>query len=190
MRIRLATVATAACLAATLTACLAPTEVKTKPDAKAPAPQPASSAPAAPKKPTIAKVGDSVTLKGMGDGEQLVVTLVKIKDPARSANDFSGPEDGQRWIGLQLRLVNTGTATYQDSPSNGLQVADSEGQRFSPTFGEIKSGPVMSSDVKLLPGDKALGWIIVEAPKASQISTMQFALNSGMGPQTGQWALR
>jgi len=190
MRIPLATAAIAACLAATLTACLGPTEVKTKPDAKAPASKPAASVPAAPKKPAVAKVGDTLTLKGQNDGEQLAATIVKTINRAKGTSEFDQPADGKRWVGVQLRLVNTGTAVYEDSPSNGLQVADDQGQRFPATFGEIAAGPAMTSALKLPPGEKALGWVIFEVPKSVKIATVQFALDSGFGPQTGQWALR
>ncbi|MYW99934.1 MULTISPECIES: DUF4352 domain-containing protein [unclassified Streptomyces] len=140
-----------------------------------------------PAKPAVAKVGDTITLKGQEDGEQVDATLKKIVDPATSADEFFGPEDGNRWVAAQFELTNTGKAPYADSPSNGAQVADADGQRFQATFGDTKAGPSMTSDAKVPPGEKVLGWITFEVPKASKIVTVQFGLNSGFAEQTGQW---
>ncbi|MFF4369642.1 DUF4352 domain-containing protein [Streptomyces sp. NPDC001594] len=175
-----------------LTACGPTNEITTKPDAKGAPPSPTVPAPAAPSKPApgkVAAVGDTVTLKGNGDGEQLAVTIKKWADPAQSADDFMKPQDGKRWVAAQFELVNTGTAVYNDSPSNGTQVADAEGQQFHTTFGEITAGPAMTSAAKASPGGKVLGWIVYEVPKDSKIVKVQFAMNSGFASQTGEWII-
>ncbi|WP_073952599.1 DUF4352 domain-containing protein [Streptomyces kebangsaanensis] len=140
--------------------------------------------------PEVAKVGDTLTLKGMEDGSRLDVTVVKVADPAKSADEFSEPDSGKRFVGVQFKIVNTGKAVYNDSPSNGAQVADSEGQQFDSTFAEITAGPSMSSSLKLKPGATGLGWIVFEVPKASKPDTVQFTMDSGFADQTGEWKLR
>ncbi|MEU6861800.1 DUF4352 domain-containing protein [Streptomyces sp. NPDC046876] len=177
----------------TLTACQGDGEVKTSPDkvAGSAAPKVEGSASAAPAKGAQkAAVGDTLNLKGQGNGEQLAVTIKKWADPATGKDEFNKPEDGKRWVAAQFELTNTGTAVYQDSPSNGAQVADEQGQRFEATIGEISQGPEMASGLKLPAGEKALGWIVFEVPKDSKIVTLQFAMNSGFADQTGQWAVK
>lgn len=189
MHTRTAVATLAALTALALTGC-GPAEITTKPDANASTPAagtPSSAAPSAPTK--AATVGDTVTLKGTNDGEQLAVTLKKWVDPAESANEFSKPQDGKRYVSAQFELVNTGTAVYSDSPGNGAQVADDQGQQFHSTFAETKAGPEMSSSAKAAPGAKVLGWITFEVPKDSKISKVQFAMNSGFAPQTGEWTI-
>jgi len=137
-----------------------------------------------------AAVGDTLTLKGIEDGEQLDVTLKKWLPTAKPATEFDIPQDGKRWAAAQLELVNTGSKVYADSPSNGAKAADSEGQRFDAWFGEIAAGPAMSSDVNLPKGEKALGWIVFEVPKDSKIVSVQFGMNSGFSDQTGQWSVK
>lgn len=145
---------------------------------------------AAEKKPETAAVGDTLTLKGIEDGEQLDVTLKKWLPTAKPASEYDIPQDGKRWAAAQFELVNTGSKVYADSPQNGAQVADSEGQRFNSWFGEIAAGPAMSSDLSLPKGEKALGWIVFEVPKDSKIMSVQFAMNSGFSNQTGQWTVK
>ncbi|MER6515080.1 DUF4352 domain-containing protein [Nonomuraea sp. NPDC001636] len=194
MRTRATVTTLAAAAALALTGCGPEPDVNTKPDPKAPASK-SEAAPApeatkeAPKEETAA-VGDTLTLKGNLDGEQLAVTLKKWADPAKSADDFMKPAQGKRWVAAQFELRNTGTAVYDDSPSNGVQVADVDGQRFMSTFGEITEGPSMASGLKLPKGEKALGWIVLEVPKASKIASVQFTMNSGFSNQTGQWSVK
>ncbi|MFE2497099.1 DUF4352 domain-containing protein [Streptomyces scopuliridis] len=186
--------AIAAGLLLTATACGGTDEITTKPNkpaATAEAKDTAEEKPAepAPSKAKDAKVGDTITLKGFEEGEQLDVTVTKWVDNAKSGDEFTSPEDGNRWIGVQFQLVNTGTKVYSDSPANGAQVADAEGQQFQPTFADITAGPSMSSSVRLTAGSKGLGWIVFETPKGSKVTTVQFTMNSGMADETGQWTL-
>ncbi|MFJ9234140.1 DUF4352 domain-containing protein [Streptomyces anulatus] len=175
----------------TATACT-DDDITTAPSKTGTAEKPANSEPAdapeeEPSKATVAKVGDTITLKGQEDGEQVDATLKKLVDPVAPADEFFGPEDGNRWIAAQFELTNTGTKPYADSPSNGAQVADADGQRFQSTFADTKAGPSMTSEAKVPPGEKVLGWITFEVPKASKVVTVQFGLNSGFAEQTGQW---
>lgn len=185
-----------------LTACVGgDDEVSTKPKAPASADEkkgdeePAADAKEADvaadaKKDEVAKVGDTIELTGMDKGSKLDVTAVKVVDNAKSSDEFTAPESGKRWLAVQFQLVNTGTKAYADSPQNGAQLADSQGQQFQTTFADITAGPSMSSDVKLRPGAKALGWITFELPKASKADVVQFAMDSGFSDKTGEWKLK
>ncbi|WP_413797101.1 DUF4352 domain-containing protein [Streptomyces iranensis] len=201
MRIRTAAL-TAAILCLPLTACGGSKDddsISTKPKAEsssqaAPtgeAAEPADAAETVPpsEKPKAARIGDTITLSGQDDGEKLDVTMEKWLDPAKSADEFTTPAAGKRWVAVQIQLTNTGTTTYSDSPSNCVQAADTDGQRFDSTFGDITAGPQMTSDLKLPAGDKALGWVVIEVPKASKVATLQFTMNSGFADQTGQWKI-
>ncbi|MFD3548292.1 DUF4352 domain-containing protein [Streptomyces sp. NPDC058655] len=196
MHIRATAAALAAAAALTLTGC-GPAEITTKPDVAPSSGAPAattaaesSAAPSAPPASQAATIGNTVTLQGTGDGEQLAVTIKKWVDPAKSADEFTKPEDGKRLVAAQFELANTGTAVYSDSPSNGTQVADDQGQQFQATFGEVTAGPAMISSAKVAPGAKVLGWIVYEVPQESKIATVQFTMNSGFASQTGQWTVK
>ncbi|NUL09083.1 DUF4352 domain-containing protein [Streptomyces lunaelactis] len=191
MRTAIATAAAIAVLPFTA-ACGGQDEVTTKPNPPAASKADKADAKpskAAPAKPKAAKIGDTITIKGSEDGEQLDVTIKKWIDPAKGADEFFVPADGQRWVAAQFELVNTGTAVYADSPSNGAQVADSEGQRFGTTFADITAGPSMTSDAQVPPGEKALGYVVFEVPDGSKITSVQFAMNSGFADQTAQWSV-
>ncbi|NEW70687.1 hypothetical protein [Streptomyces rhizosphaericus] len=98
----------------------------------------AKGTPAATDKPEQAhdaRVGDTLTLSGQNDGEQLDVTVKKWLDPAKGADEFTTPGSGKRWVAVQLQLTNTGTteapkaskvATLQFTMNSGF--ADEIGQ--------------------------------------------------------------
>ncbi|CAG6393111.1 DUF4352 domain-containing protein [Streptomyces cocklensis] len=193
---RIALTLAVAGLAVALTAC-GGTSVKTSPDSTTQASVPAATATSVAAastptstKPTVAHIGDTITLHGSDPGLAVAVTVVAWNANAHGADEFTTPSKGKRFVAAQFKLVNTGSAVYSDSPSNGAQVADSQGQRFSSTFAEISAGPSMSSNVNLRPGDMALGWIPFEVPISSTISTVQFALDSGFADQVGEWSVK
>lgn len=189
MRRTATTALAAAGLLLALTGCQ--DEITTKPSktaAAAPAAEDTTTAPAPePTKDAPAAVGDTITLTGTDDDLKVDATLKKWITNAKSSEDMFGPEDGKIWVAAQFELTNTGTVPYSDSPSNGAQVADADGQRFEATFADITAGPSMTSDAKVPPGEKVLGWIVFEVPKASKVQTVQFALDSGFADKTGQW---
>ncbi|GAB2793914.1 hypothetical protein GCM10027073_27800 [Streptomyces chlorus] len=191
-RIRIAAAVAAAVGALTLTACDTGSTVVDKPkdNAAAQADSGKNTAKEKSDAPEVAKVGDTLTLEGFEEGSKLDVTVVKVADPAKSADEFMEPASGKRFVGVQFQLVNTGKAAYSDSPSNGAQVADSEGQQFDATFGDITAGPSMASGLKLKPGAKGLGWIVFEVPEAAKVDTVQFTMDSGFADKTGEWKLR
>ncbi|MFF0108004.1 DUF4352 domain-containing protein [Streptomyces hirsutus] len=191
-RIRIAAVVAAAVGALTLTACDTGSTVVDKPkdNAAAQADSGKDTKKEKSEAPEVAKVGDTLTLEGYEEGSKLDVTVVKVADPAKSADEFMEPASGKRLVGVQFQLVNTGEAAYSDSPSNGAQVADSEGQQFDATFGDITAGPSMASGLKLKPGAKGLGWIVFEIPETAKVDTVQFTMDSGFADKTGEWKLR
>jgi hypothetical protein len=86
-------------------------------------------------------VGDVLDLKGLEDGEALAVTVVRVVDPARAEDEYSTPDAGKRFVAVQFRLKNTGTAVYSDSPGNGARLVDAQGQQFDSTYEGTAAGP-------------------------------------------------
>ncbi|WP_343242945.1 DUF4352 domain-containing protein [Streptomyces sp. SID12501] len=132
-------------------------------------------------------MGDTVNLTGLEDGQALAVTVVKVVDPARAENPYATPKAGKRFVAVQFRLKNTGTAVYSDSPGNGARLVDTAGQRFDETYGDTAAGPGFPGSVTAAPGDTALGFISFEVPSTSTIARVQFTMSSGFADNTGQW---
>jgi hypothetical protein len=138
--------------------------------------------------PESAELGDSITLDGNEDGLEMSVTPLKVVDPAKSDDGFSEPKAGNRYVAIQVRLENVGTIAFSDSPSNGAVVIDAKDQSYSASiFDEVK--PAFGS-VKIAPGDGRVGFLTFELSKRAKLRSFQFTLDSGFGPESGQWSLQ
>ena len=132
-------------------------------------------------------VGAAITLSGNRSGEKMSVTVVKVIVDA-TGDDYTSPQAVNRLYAVQFRLRDTGSAAYSDSPSNGAEVVDSTGQSYESAPGGSVGGCVLfPAAVNIAPGASGLGCIVFEVPVKTKITGVQFTLDSGMGPQTGQW---
>lgn len=135
-----------------------------------------------------AKTGTAITLTGNSSGEQMSVTVVKVISSASPGDEFTSAPAGDRLYAVQFRLRDTGTAAYSDSPSNGAAVIDSKGQSYQAGIADTASGcPSFPGTENIASGQTGLGCIVFEVPKSAKITGVQFTLDSGFGPQTGQW---
>jgi hypothetical protein len=136
-----------------------------------------------------AGIGDSIVLTGNTSGEQVTVTVTKVWPQAQPATQFDTADAGDRLYAVQFRLDDTGSAAYSDSPSNGAVVVDSSGQSYQSSFNSAAECDSFPGTENIAPGSSGLGCIVFEVPAKAQITAVQFTLDSGMGPQTGQWAV-
>jgi hypothetical protein len=137
-----------------------------------------------------AQVGSTITLTGNDPGEKMAVTLTRVISHAQPADEFSTPDPGKRFYAVQFRLADTGTAAYSDSPSNGTAVVDADGQSYESTLYNVAGCQSFPGSENIAAGDKGLGCIVFEVPARAKITKVQFTLDSGMGPDTGQWDVR
>jgi hypothetical protein len=150
-----------------------------------PAPPPPATPPAS-TEDALASVGDAIVLRGNDENLVVRVKVLSVRDPAPSANEFFGPAQGKRWVAFRVRLVNVGDLVYDDSPSNGVRVVDTADQEYTTTIGGVE--PQLGSTT-IRPGDARVGWLTFEVPKGTKLRLFQFTLDSGFGPETGEWNL-
>lgn len=135
-----------------------------------------------------AGIGSTITLAGNHNGEQMAVTVTKVISSASPGDQFFSVPAGRRLYAVQFRLRDTGTAAYSDYPGNGAAVVDSQGQSYGAALVDTAAGcqsfPAMEN---IAPGSSGLGCVVFEVPKSAKITKVQFTLDSGLGPQTGQW---
>jgi hypothetical protein len=142
---------------------------------------------AAAHKAAPAGIGSAIVLAGNSSGEQMAVTVVTVWRHAEPASQFDDASSGDRLYAVQFRLDDTGTAAYSDSPSNGAVVVDSQGQSYQSGLNNAAECDSFPGTENIAPGSSGLGCIVFEVPQTAKITKVQFTLDSGMGPQTGQW---
>ena len=153
---------------------------------------PTGANPAAAAAPKKAGIGSAITLAGNDGGEQASLTLVKVIGSASpSSSGFDDAPSGDRYYAAQFRIADTGSAAYSDSPSNGAEAVDSAGQSYDASLLDTVNGCVLfPATENIAPGSSGLGCIVFEVPMSAKIVSVQFTLDSGFGPQTGQWDVK
>lgn len=134
-----------------------------------------------------AGVGTAITLAGIDSGEQMKVTVTKVITAAEPGDEFSSAPAGDRLYAVQFQLRDTGSSAYSDAPSNGAVVIDTKGQSYTSGLENAAGCTSFAAPENIAPGATGLGCIVFEVPEKVTITGVQFTLDSGLGPQTGQW---
>lgn len=134
-----------------------------------------------------AVIGSAITLAGNSSGEQMSITVTQVIADAAENDGLSLTPAGDRLYAVQFRLDNTGSAAYSDAPSNGAAVTDSAGQSYQSGLETVAGCTSFPATENIAPGSSGLGCIVFEVPENAKITQVQFTLDSGMGPDTGQW---
>jgi hypothetical protein len=137
-----------------------------------------------------ARVGATITLSGNSAGGQMAVTVTEVFRDPQAVSEFDTPQQGDRLYAVQFRLGDTGSIAYSDSPSNGAVVIDSAGQSYQSSLDSVAECESFPGTENIAVGSSGLGCIVFEVPTTVKITLVQFTLDSGMGPQTGQWDIR
>lgn len=137
-------------------------------------------------KPAL-KLGEEATLKGLKD-EKMKVRVLKIEDPMKSP-PTERPKPGRHFVGVRIRLINLGKETYKDSPLNGARLVTTVKKASNPTI--LLSGKCPSkfgTGMRLAPGKTRAGCLPFQVKRGAKVTAFQFRLDSGYGPEMGEWS--
>lgn len=144
--------------------------------------------PASPASP--AQIGSVIVLTGDSPGEKMAVTVVKVFPQPQPAGQFNVPQQGDRLYAVQFRLDDIGSVAYSDAPSNGAVVVDAAGQSYQSSLYDVAGCRSFPATENIAVGSSGVGCVVFEVPATARITKVQFTLDSGFGPQTGQWDVR
>jgi hypothetical protein len=134
-------------------------------------------------------LGQEITVRGENPGERVTVTFTKVVDPACAVGGSSYLDYGMKYVGLYLRIVNSGSATYGDSLSNCTSGVTSSGQEIGSWVHPVLSegSPRLLRHIDLKPGDDATGYVVIEIPAGAHLTQINFTADSGFGNDTAGW---
>ncbi len=137
------------------------------------------------------------TLNGSTVGEKMEVTLVKVVDPAQSANQFLQPTPGMREIALELRYKNVGSTTYSPSVLGDVTVIDQASHSYSSDFENTTAGTFPGLPgfpfglVNIAPGESADdGFATFQIPQGTPVTQVKLTVDlvgGALGADTGEW---
>ena len=77
-----------------------------------------------------ASVGDTISLRGeLEPVLEIATTVSSVVDPAKG-DKFLRAEEGSRYVTVEVRLENTGSTDYSDSPTNGAVLIDESNHQY------------------------------------------------------------
>jgi len=135
------------------------------------------------------KIGSTVTLKGEQSGEQVEATLLAYRESI-PVGEYDTPQSGMKFVGVTLKLKNTGSVLYSDSPSNGAVILTSTGRQAKTaivTGGDCAEG--FSESVKIAAGESQEGCIAFELPEGATAAKLQWTPSNGYSEETAEWSL-
>ena len=138
--------------------------------------------------PTKAALGEEVTLTGLKGEAKVRVT--GIVDPLPNP-DTERPKAGRRFVGVRLTIANTSEEPYRDAPLNGSMLVTDPPKASNPTIligGRCTSK--LGTKLRLPAGAEKSLCLPFQVKKQAEISAFRFRLNSGFGPETGEWAVK
>ena len=137
--------------------------------------------------PTKVALGEEATLTGL-KGE-MKVRVTKVVDPLPNP-ETERPKAGRRFVGVQVTLTNVGKEAYRDAPLNGSMLVTDLPKAANPTIligGRCTSK--LGTKLRMPAGSKKALCLPFQVKKKAKISAFRFRLNSGFGPETGEWAV-
>jgi hypothetical protein len=133
-----------------------------------------------------AQLGDTITLSGSQEGEEMAVTVKKVSDPAKEPK-YYGSSKGHRLVIVDLVLRNTGTTQYNDAPL--AVVIDTTRRRHSEVIRDAPECPYEAGGLRIAPGGRAAVCVIFDIGTQRTPGFFWFRPSSGSGAQAGRWQL-
>lgn len=114
------------------------------------------------------------------------VTATKIADLARGSDQFTTPDQGNRFVGVKFRI--TGDTGYSsDDANNDAVLIGNDGQTYTADFSSISEGTNFNNgEFGVRAGQTQTGWVTFQVPKGVKVSSIQWAPGSG---QPAEWDL-
>lgn len=122
-----------------------------------------------------------------GSGDTYRVTLVKVIDPARGADQFSSPDGGKRFVGLVFRIKALTGSPQNEDANNDAVLVGSNRQNYSADFDGITGYTNFDSGtIHVAQGDTVTGSVTFQVPQGVTVSKVQWSALSGFG-STVEW---
>ena len=135
---------------------------------------------------TAAGVGSYFDVQD-SNGDTYRVTLAKVIDPAQGADQFTSPNNGNRFVGAVFTIkALSGSPSDEDANSDAALIG-SNGQTYTADFDSI-AGYTNFNDgsIDVAQGDTVTGAVTFQVPSGVAVSKVQWTPGGGFG-STVQW---
>jgi hypothetical protein len=138
-----------------------------------------SSAAAQPTGPGV--VGSSFNVQD-GSGDTYQVTLVKVIDPGKSADQFVTLDRGTRLVGIVLRITALTGSPQGEDADNDCTVVGSDGKVYTAVFESIVDYTNFEVGViHAAQGDTVTGAVTFQLPQYTKVVGVRWVASDGLG---------
>lgn len=135
-----------------------------------------------------AKVGDTVEI---GGSKGLAVTLNQVIDPASPSDSALTANAGDRYIAVDVKIVNNGTTSYSDDANNDVSLIGTDNQTYTADFDTVSECTNFNSgQYTLAPGQSTTGCVVFQVPDAVNTAKVEFQVQNGLSQSTGEWSVQ
>ncbi len=133
-----------------------------------------------------ASVGSYFDVKD-SSGDTYRVALVKIIDPAQGADQFTTPDNGNRFVGAIFTIKAISGSPQDEDANNDAALVGSNGQTYNSDISSIAGYTNFSEgQIKVAQGESTTGAVTFQVPNGVKVSKVQWSASSGFG-STVQW---
>jgi Domain of unknown function (DUF4352) len=123
-----------------------------------------------------------------GSGNTYRVTLDKIIDPAQGADQFTQPDNGNRFVGAVFTILAVSGSPSNEDADTDAAIIGGNGQTYTADFDSI-AGYTNFNDgqINVAQGETATGAVTFQVPTGVKVSEVQWTPAGGFG-NTVQWS--
>ncbi len=134
---------------------------------------------------STAHVGSTVDV---GGSKGLAVTLNQVIDPASGVDQYTTADAGKRFVAVDVKIVNNGTAAFNDDANSDVTLIGTDNQSYTADFSSVSECTNFNSgQYTLAPGESTTGCVVFQVPDAVKAAKIQFQTQSGLLQSTGEW---
>jgi hypothetical protein len=125
-------------------------------------------------------IGSSFTVQD-GSGDTYQVTLVKIIDPGKSADQFVTLEHGSRLVGIVFRITALTGSPQGEDANNDCTITGTNGQVYTAGFDSIVGFTNFEVGViHVSQGNTVVGAVTFELPQYIEVAQVSWAASDGL----------
>jgi Domain of unknown function (DUF4352) len=130
----------------------------------------------------LAHVGSTISLSGVD------LTLNQVIDPAQGADEFTTPDSGKRFVGVQMTLKNTGDSTLTGDANNEVSIIGSDNQTYTPDFNSISECTNFNDgSYTLAKTESTTGCVTFQVPTGVSVAKVRYEPLSFTSSNVAEW---
>jgi hypothetical protein len=117
------------------------------------------------------------------------ITFALLVDPAQTPAQLPGPNGGDRYVGVRLRISISGSSSFADDPYADTLVMDAQGHLYSAVPTQLQNcAPMTVGGITLSSNHTVLGCVSFLLPLNAVITQVQYTPGgANYGGATATW---